>query len=67
MSSKNINEEEVIIVDYLGNEIVVGLEITIPSDIAEENGAHEDDAHTPNKYPIILRKVRSDAKEKNTL
>ncbi len=41
----NSNENEVIIVDELGNEIVDGLEVTIPADIAEENGAHEEDAH----------------------
>jgi len=48
MSNENTNQEvkeEVVITDELGNEIVDGMEITIPADIAEENGAHEDDAH----------------------
>jgi hypothetical protein len=46
MSNKKENtNEEVVITDEFGNEIVDGLEVTVPADIAEENGAHEDDAH----------------------
>jgi hypothetical protein len=41
----NETNEELVITDELGNEIVEGLEVTVPADIAEENGAHEDDAH----------------------
>lgn len=38
-------EEETVITDEMGNEFVEGMVVTIPADIAEENGAFEDDAH----------------------
>jgi len=45
MSENTKNENEIVILDDLNNPIIEGMEITIPSDIAELNGAFEEDAH----------------------
>lgn len=60
MNSKNKNEEIVIIItDELGNEIIEGMEITIPADIASEYGAFEDDAHTLDIKVIEFVEVKN--------
>lgn len=39
-----------VVTDELGNEIIEGMEVTIPADLAEEHGAFEDDSYDEEAY-----------------
>lgn len=64
---KKDTQEDVIVVilDELGNEIVVDYELTIPADIAQLYGAFEDDAHDFNGNKNV--EIDSGKDRKNTI